>query len=84
MPLFQPPICPHCQQHLPVPRHYLVASRVCGFDPVCPHCTHCQTRSSLSRSGRFSLLMLFMLALLTMPFLALWLGLQQPYPYKAS
>ena len=70
MPLFQPPICPHCQQHLPVRWHYLVANQVQGFDPVCPHCTHCQTRSSLSRSGRFSLLMLFMLALLTMPALA--------------
>ena len=70
MPLFQPPICPHCQQHQPVPWHYLVANQVQVFDPVCPHCTHCQTRSSLSRSGRFSLLMLFMLALLTMPALA--------------
>ena len=84
MPLFQPPIGPHCQQHLPVPRHYLVANQVQDFDPACPHCPYCQTRSSLSRNCRFSLLMLFMLALLTMPFLALWLGLQRPYPYKAS
>ena len=70
MPLFHPPICPHCQQHLPVPWHSLVSSRARGFDPVCPHCSLCLMHSSLSRSGRFSLLMLFMLALLTMPALA--------------
>ena len=73
MPLFQPPICPHCQQHLPVRWHYLVANQVQGFDPVCPLCLHCPLclmRSSLSRSCHFSLLMLFMFALLTMPALA--------------